>query len=309
MRRLLALGVLFGSASLLACGGSSEDGGGGSGGGAPNTPTVTGLAPLLAQVYCDSMKQCIGPAYAIFFEGVDCQTRFSTQMVDGSLEATEDAVVKGTVVYNSAKVQECLDAIEAMGCSLFSSRLAGVCEQVLEGKVVAGGECTLNAECAGDLYCKVDAACPGKCGPREGEGGACKEDDACQSGLNCNKVKGLCEKQGGTGDACGLTNPSCAITHVCVGADEAKKTAGTCKPMAEVFSAKAGAACNLMQGPYCEAGQSCVVKTVVPLAMECQGEIKADGACKLGAPDQCEIGFFCDGTDATKGDVDGTCTE
>lgn len=308
MRTSLALGLLVGSASLLSCGGSSEDGGGGAGGGGPSGPAIDELPPLVAEVFCTAMKQCVGDsAYAVFFEGVDCKARMTAQLEDGGFVGMKAAITKGTVAYHPDQAQDCLDAYKAQNCAVFSSRSPGVCELTLEGKVVAGGECTLNVECAGDLYCKVDAACPGKCSPREAAGGACSSNDACESGLVCNEMTSKCEKPGGTGDACGLTHPGCAMTHICLGTDENTSKPGTCRPMSETFVGKLDETCSLTQGPLCASGLSCIVSSIVPLGFSCAADVAADAPCKLGAPDQCPSGQYCADTDPTKGDIDGTC--
>ena len=112
-------------------------------------------------------------------EGVNGNLTFggsgSLKVVSGQ----EAAVWAGKITVRSGS----LTALAVSGGSADAYGLRAMSTLMISGgTVVAGGECTLTVECAGYLYCKVDAARPGKCSPREAAAGACSSNDACESG-------------------------------------------------------------------------------------------------------------------------------
>lgn len=300
MSQRSGLGIVVAAALLTSCGGSS-DSPGGSGGGAL---TLDQALPQVAAAYCDTMTQCMGAILDVYNRGTDCKTQLTNTIGDDTFAAIKEGVKKGTVVYHEDKMQACVDAFKAQGCAMLISRAPQACREAIEGKVQAGGECTYNSECAGDAYCKADTACPGKCASREAAGGACKTDDACQSGLKCRALK--CEQPVGNGAPCEGAAPGCEPQLICVGG---KTPPGTCKTSADVFAAGAGASCDIIKTELCQAGLACDVDAIqgaTPI-MKCVSPVAAGAACKVSLPDMCPTDQYCSGTDINKGKIDGTC--
>jgi hypothetical protein len=84
---------------------------------------------------------------------------------------------------------------------------------------------------------------------------------------------------------------------------------GQCRPNDEVLVGTEGASCNLMTGPLCADGFSCVVDTVAAggATFVCRAAVAAGADCRLGVPAQCPAGHACAGTDLMRLDFDGTC--
>jgi hypothetical protein len=85
--------------------------------------------------------------------------------VQEELATLPSAVDAGRVKYHGTKTQKCLDDIAAGDCTTLSRREPESCQAALEGTVKEGEDCTLDAECVGDQYCKRGDSCPGKCAP------------------------------------------------------------------------------------------------------------------------------------------------
>jgi hypothetical protein len=300
----LSVGLL--AAALVCCGGSEEGNPSGSGG-STGGPKLSEVPAMWTAAYCDIMSTCLGAAFDIFMAGQDCTSRLLPGVQDGSFAGMEAAVQKGTIVYDGTKVQACIAALKAQGCGVAVKRDIPECVQALSGTVALGGECTLHAECTGDAYCKGDS-CPGKCAPREASGVACRADEACRDGMKC--AGGKCLAPAGVDGAC--MDNECDITMICLGADEAKQEQGSCKLISEVFKAKDGETCDLIETMLlCEPGLACSLDTLQPVAFKCQPLAASGATCKLGAPNTCPAGEYCAGIDlkAVPPKTEGTCTK
>jgi hypothetical protein len=223
---------------------------------------------MFAPAVCQTAAQCYGPLLETLLGGNSCTGFLTKQIQQSDFSLLDDAIAKGTVVYDGTKVQECLDAIRAKGCLVLSTRLGGLCSDVLHGTVAAGQPCTFNAECTLGLFCKT-TSCPGVCTPHLAEGAACEDDNNCQDGLTCSD-QGVCQK---------------SVTLDVTGAS--------------------GAACDPTQGRFCQEGLSCAAVSIAGNAPVFQCEAAPASGCHVAFPEQCPTGQFCKLPANT---LDGACT-
>jgi hypothetical protein len=282
--RLVPFTLAFGL--VAACGGSDTSSG-------DDGPSVA-LAELpakYADAFCQVFTACVGDLYDVFRPGETCSKDFTTA-VEESLATLPDAVDAGRVKYHGTKVQKCLDEIAAGSCNTLSQRQPESCKAALEGTVEAGGDCTLDAECAGSQYCKTGAACPGVCAPYEKAGGACTSNDNCASGLKCGDNL-HCVAPSQQGEACEQGEPKCADGLLCLGQDASAKTPGACYTIDEAFGGKAGDACTLGDGKLCASGNSCEITAIAPLGGTCVAKVGSGDACHAAFPDECPDDQYC----------------
>lgn len=315
MKRL-AIGCSFLVLGLLACGGDeSSSGGGNLGGKAGSSGSGTGaggstelkledVPKAVAEAMCTGVSSCAGPMFQTYLAGSDCVELYTNYVFEGSLAATIEAVEKGTIVYHADKADACISGFGAVACDQ-TKRAPEVCEEALQGTIAVGGDCTLDAECVGTAYCKVDATCPGKCSPREASGAACSDNDDCQDGFGC--LDGKCGKPVADGQPCGKDVGTCAQWSICAG--ELGATTGTCTATKSLFVGKENDACHLTKGPWCGDGLSCIIDSVSQAGptMKCVKPAASGAACKIGLPTQCPPANYCAETDISKGDFEGTC--
>lgn len=267
------------------------------------------LPAAYAEEVCSQAEACLGALGELFFDRAQCVQDVTSSGEQGSLPQMQAAIDAGTVVYHSDRAQECVDAIAAAGCEIFSNQPIEACEDMFEGSVDEGGACNIDEECAGaDLYCENDA-CPGACAPRLGAGSECANDGECGDALVCDEGLDTCEAPGAGGAACGGgTEPDCAIGLACWGGDEMAGEPGECTDLAALMTEAEGDACDLIDGPLCEPGLSCVVTSVMPAPVfECQAEVASGAACNLALPDACPDEEYCAGAEPMTGDIEGNC--
>lgn len=296
----LLVGLLAGG-----CGGSSDGGGGGG-----SSVAIDDLPPVLAGAYCDAAKACFGPLLDIFLPGESCTANYETAISD-ELPRIKQAIEKGTIVYDGSKVQACVAAVKARGCST-TNVAPPECTAAFDGTVEVGGDCDMDGECKGDdTYCKVGAACPGKCSLREQAGGDCASDDHCGANLKCSEDTSKCIVPAKNGEACGGGSaPECEPGQFCLGEDSDANKPGTCKSLEESFVGKEGDACYFDGAPLCTADLRCYVEgvdtTAGKLITKCGPPLTSGAACKIGIPDGCPADEFCK---AAPQALDGTCTK
>lgn len=306
--RTLGYGLLAASLAIGACGGDSEDGdgGGGSGGGSAGMP-LDDVLPAIVELQCNAIDSCASDLMSIYLSGMQCEDYFGRMFEDGDWPNIVKAVEDGRIVYHGDKAQACLDAWAALGCDMFTMRAPSICDETLEGTVEEGGACTLDGECKGPFFCKVEGSCPGVCTARQGEGAACKSDDACQDGLGCDEGLDECVKPGTSGDACEQGEPGCVLGYMCLGAEEG--TPGTCKDTSEILVGKEGEACDFEGGSFCEPGLSCVLEdwTSSGAVSNCRAQVASGGTCGIGIPSHCPAGEYCDADPQQTGSFEGQC--
>lgn len=309
---LAAVSFVLGALLLIpAC---SDDDSSSSNPGGSSGPTFEELTPQLISAICDAQTACVGSLSEVF-GGTDCKTQVTAQFNEASLPTLKADIDAGKATYDGSKAAACLSEIKSLGCSLQVSRITDLasCQGLLVGKTAMGGDCTSDSQCAQGHYCKVASACPGKCSPREAEGSACVSDDDCASGLTCDSAQGSrkCSKPVASGGSCGSTTPGCVAGTLCVGADSNNGATGTCKAYAELFSAGAGAACDLTKFQLCQAGQVCQLDKLDAsgASFSCAAKVASGAACKVAIPEACPTGEYCEGIDlqASPPKAEGTC--
>jgi hypothetical protein len=294
-----------------AAGGSAGSGGGSGAGGGAGTAGGNGGIPLgdvpakYAAASCVALAACFGELAQEFMNGEDCNQLLEKRIANGDFASLQQAVASGKVTYDGTKMQACLDRLSGAGCKLFTEREFAECVAASDGTIAEGGDCNFDFECKSPAFCKVDAACPGKCAPLQAAGAACTDDDQCQSGLICTGP-GTCEKPSAAGQSCQNASATpCEPGLLCFGGDPQAGTPGTCKTIAELFSADLGATCNLADGPYCKPGLSCAVESVSATEIVTKCVAAGTSACTISYPDMCPTGQYCKHPDQ---DFNGTCT-
>lgn len=299
LRISISLALAVTAAAFVGCGGS------GSSSNSPPSVPMSDVPAKLATELCKVANKCYGPLFGVMSVD-DCQTLYQNQYAQGDFAATQSEINAKRVSYDGTKVDACLQAIDALGCSSLSSRTPDSCRSVFPGTVATGGNCTITADCksASDV-CLFGSSCPGKCQPRVAAGAACHVDDDCQNGLICNAKK--CIQPASEGAACGLAGqPPCMGGLFCEGANAKTKTAGACKQVSQVFTAASGAKCDFLHGPLCVTGQSCEVSVSgTTVTQKCVGPVAAGGTCHLARPEECPSGQYCK---VAKLGAAGTCT-
>jgi hypothetical protein len=269
---------------------------------------VEDLGAHYATTTCGAVTDCYGDTVRALFLGLatetDCVTQFTNGYQDGALPLYQQAIAAGTLRYDAANAQACIDALEALGCGFTTSRTPAACDALLVGLVANGGACSINEECAGDAYCANATTCPGTCQPRVGAGAACPDDEACTTGLRCGSAH-TCVAPALEGAPCqGSTGTDCAGGVICIGSSGT--TAGVCRTPETVFSGALHGACNVPAGQFCTSGLSCVVAGITSMSCEVGG-IAIGQACHTALPDACAPGAFCGDTNVNTQDFDGTC--
>jgi len=297
-----------------ASGGAGKTGG--TGGGGATGPEFGEVPALLADAMCELVTACIGEAEVARFYGEGkCAERSLASIEDGDFGYAEEMIAAGRVTYNAGQVDACLESMKELGCDFNTSRFfrSNPCAQALAGSVQAGGECSTDAECLANSFCKLDSGCPGICTALLKAGQPCEDDDDCEDGLHCAGGTDLCAVVAPEGAPCGGgTAPECKMGLVCAGADEETGTEGVCKTQEQVFTGKLDGACDFDTTTLCEPGLSCVVSLETSDAgtqavFACAEGVESGQACNLGAPPQCPAGEYCAGVDITNGVVNGTC--
>lgn len=282
--RFIGLTLLLGA----ACGGENK------------AIPLTDLPPKLAAALCMAYERCYGPVFELFLNGTDCVSVTEQRIRNGSFALLPAAIEQGSVVYDGARAQACLDSLGSRTCAELFERDSDACLAALDGTVAMGGACSLDDECKGQALCKSTAGtCPGQCAPLMVAGQACREDADCQSGLVCSAETRLCVAPAGAGQPCEYGAAPCGAGLLCLGKDDDARTPGTCKTPAEALAAAPGAACDATHGLLCQPGSSCVAESVDILALSIDwqcvatGSYFAGGECKPGFPDACASGSYC----------------
>lgn len=251
---------------------------------------------------CAAIEACAGDTVArIFLGGAGgCDAAFGAAYRNAAGPAYDQAVARGTVVFDPVAARACLAALEADPCTLSNNGTAALaCQDVFQGTQPAGGACSINEECGVDQFCSFTTACPGTCQARRTSGQSCTDERHCSAGLTCG-TDGMCVAPRMVGAGCTEIG-ECPLGMLCNG--------GQCRPHEEVLVGTEGGTCSLMTGPLCAPGLSCVVDEVGAggATFVCRAAVAAGAACRLGIPAQCPAGQACSETDAMRLDFDGVC--
>jgi len=226
--------------------------------------------------------------------GENCENLIETTVRD-DLARVEQAIAAGKVRYDGHKLEACLDKLRTLGCK--NAPEPAECTAAVDGTVAEGGECSMSAECAGGaMYCKTDAACPGRCAPLETAGGSCKRDSECAANLKCSEATSRCIRPAEVGEACEAGAPECQGGLFCIGSDNDAGRQGQCRTLKDGFSVGAGQPC-LQTAPFCEPSLRCVVESVNPstgaITTRCAQPVASAAPCQLAYPDVCPGDQYC----------------
>lgn len=317
LRRILLVSCFATSLAFAACGGSSDSGGGGTPDGGGGSSGGSGIPfsevkALYVEASCDSARACFGAAFDVFLAGRDCEEMVSQQVDSGEFPLLQAAIDDGRVVYDGTEMQACADAVSARGCDGFLQREPAECQAAIDGTVELGADCTLDAECKGQAFCKATGACPGKCSALQPAGAACGSDDDCAPGLECPSDSRLCAAPAAKGADCeGGVAPECGPGMLCLGADDEQGTPGECFTQEEAFTGDVGAPCAFGVDTVCKPELSCSISLQgSSLVGACVAKYAAGGPCKPAFPEACPTGQFCKLPEPGAGPpvLDGVCT-
>ncbi|HEX2880176.1 MAG TPA: hypothetical protein VHO25_11660 [Polyangiaceae bacterium] len=307
--RSLAFPVLISASFATACGGSSSGGGftsaGGTTGTGMNVP-LDDVPAMYAAALCDAYLDCAGPLLEVFQPGEDC-TALNTARIDDSFGPVQDAIDADRIVYDGTHIEACVNDIRGRSCAQLLERETPECEAALRGTVALGDDCTLNEECVGSAFCKVEAACPGVCTALLGAGEDCTESNQCASGLECGDDQ-ICVEPAGPGDVCQGGEADCAPGYLCAGANEDNNTSGNCRTFDEVFTVGSGQPCSFFDGELCQTNLVCEIQSIdamTGITAICAAKKGAGQPCRVAIPDQCPNDQYCAVVPNT---LEGTCT-
>jgi len=289
-------------ATTTDTGGDTADTGtttGGTDTGGTGAGDFDGVGAEIAEASCSLLDECLGDLAAAIFPAGNCEEVISKSFDQNLTQLWQAGVDKGTVVYDKAKGDACVKAIEAASCDALPD-FTTVCQDSLVGQVATDGECENTLECAGAAYCRIEAACPGACTPRVDEGAACDLDEECAVGLAC--AGNVCAAAASEGAACGDELPACALGMLCKA--PALGAPGVCTPLDKLATAGNGQPCDPIKLELCEPGLSCVLQKT--LAFQCQKPYSKGAVCGFGVPEPCSAGEYCTATFQT---IEGNCTE
>lgn len=248
-----------------------------------------GLLEAEVDALCDFFVTC---GYASSAElCVDAWSPFASFPVD--LDA---AIDNGTVEYDEAAAQACLDSIREASCSGFLEEGFAdedACDRVFVGTIDDGNVCWIDEQCISGLCSATDctmACCQGTCiapPPEAAIGQDCASGQDCVSGAYCDFENGLCAAYRTQGAAC-PGGYECASGLDCI--------AAVCQ-----LSPGEGEACPDYQ---CAAPFACDIDSVTCQRLRGEGE-----ACNPDAS-ICALGLSCNpgsNTCALPGGVGSPC--
>lgn len=288
------------SGGVVACGGDAD----GSSGGAK----LEDVPARFAAAQCAAFRGCFGPLADIYFSGQSCEERFTKVVEQGNWPEVIQAVESGRAKYTPSKLQGCLDRMREGSCGSINTRDLPECVAAFDGSVAAGGDCTLDAECASGTYCKMGSTCPGKCTARGAAGAECEEEEHCASGLVCSP-EGRCVAPAKLGEACDAGAPECEPGLLCMGADDQARRPGSCRTQADALSSQQGEVCSPSEGKLCKDLAPCAFDGIVGQqpVFKCIAPVAKGGACAIAFPDPCQADEWCSGIDTQQGVFTGTC--
>lgn len=296
-RACLTIAVALLSILAAACGRAGED-----------PPTATraydDFVNEITDTTCERVYQCPEKAPSLVFylgrfenEG---ECKIVLQESSKAAESTEQiklAVDEGRIAYDAEQAEVCLAALdtELAGARCAANFDADVpaCDKVFVGKVAAGGDCAIDAECAGGLYCEPvsSQACGGRCQASSAEGQGCGQNAApCEENTTClipdGSSTGMCvaDHSVANGGYCNA-NAQCDPNSICAG--------NSCQAKQDARIAMEDETCELDLDVVCKPGLVCTELNL----------LFGNGTCKppggQGAPcyllTECAAGYTCEG--------------
>lgn len=296
LRVLATVGTL----GIVSCTESTEstDAGG--------TP-IEALPEAIADSLCTVVEGCLSQdTIARVYGPAGCLGTVVPDITDSEFGLIADAIDAGRVRYDGSKADACLAELEAAGCDFDSQRVfsEGACAELMTGTVGHAEDCTLDAECEGNLFCQIENSCPGSCAELLAHGEACEDSDDCEDGLGCEDER--CTPVVGPGKTCeGDSGAVCRFDLACLEGDDGNSE---CVQQSALLTGKLGEPCNLDGAlELCEDGLSCAIFVDSGGArFECVAHASTGGDCQVAIPDMCPLGEQCD-ADTEQNRFDGRC--
>ena len=287
----------------------------------------------VTRTVCEVARKCISKGIT----DDDCQ-RADIEVFDGvrlvpGNTLLQNAIVAGTLKYQSAGLVECLAHLASVPCADLSGHNPFDECKVFTGLVPDGGTCFIDLECK-DIgaecvksKCGPDTCCAGFCQAPAPVGGDCyqtsgicepgsycingicsagKGGDSCFSSNDCDEPfwcnDGRCAPDLPTGSDC-LDNAACARPESCVGLDFPESWSGRCA-RSQVDGDPCDGECDSRFTHYCDFSDPSGGGPV------CKRRSKLGELCNPEA-DSCELGLRCNaaGMCESLGDLGAVCNE
>lgn len=234
------------------------------------------------------------------FEDVEtCVAAMGDTGFNGSFATIAARVEAGTIQFDAAQAEQCLEAIESQGCTWAEAVRAPIaCGRVYNGTLGAGEPCVSEHECTGGA-CEFSgcgpgtACCVGTCASANPQpiGGPCFSDVECSEGLFCPIVgpaADTCQSLGRDGDECWDVF-GCERGLLCMGFDPSTDTAGSCAVppgTGEACSTDELVPCNNLDETCDPVSTTCVPLAAVGEPCVIDEDCVAEAACR---DDACEM--------------------
>lgn len=241
LRSVFFLSLALSAVSMTVACGSDTSTTGDSGGASSSSSsgaelTIDQACAAYASAACAKFNSCSAPLFTLQYPDVaTCEARIG-------ILCPLSASAPGSST-PPQHWQDCADAAPSLSCDdVFSRNIPAAC-QPIAGSLADGSACGIDAQCM-SAYCNVPSGevC-GVCGARSAAGGACKQADDCDFGLQCSQDK--CVKPGELGATCDNAAP-CLVTLACSGGKcaQAAGAGEACDPVEQNCSRIDGLGCN-----------------------------------------------------------------
>jgi hypothetical protein len=223
-----AIFTVFVGLSLAACDGestttsTSSGGEGGAGGGSAGSNGERYATAFCGRTFdcCNTvdLAERLGNNEIVDYAG--CRIFYRTIWEAAFEPIVEDGEKAGRVTFNQAQFDACMQTVNGLSCADLATAGA-TCEDIFTPKVAAGLLCFSDIECIDGTCDFPSGAASGTCKAKPtpaGVGGACTENDGCESGLYCNGA--TCAALKADGEMCGNDKECSAGT--CVGGSPGK---------------------------------------------------------------------------------------
>ena len=200
------------SAILLVFGCGGDDGGGNDG----SPLDIADLGAEVAEVTCGKIFECCSEDELMdMFGNIDppittveeCETFYLGFFVGLFLQPAQDAVERGSLIYDAARAGTCMADFAALSCSelnLDDPEAVGACDDVFMGQLADDASCLTDLECASQ-FCDGETidGDPGVCRTKPILGEVCEVFD-CDDGLYCDGpgIDGICAETKADGADC-----------------------------------------------------------------------------------------------------------
>ncbi len=271
---------------------SGTDSGPTDSGPSPSTLKPTDVPAVIARGRCKALETCMGKSLLLDGNQLNDCVEFSTkQLADRHLHWLPQSVDANRVTFRPEELDECERDIALLECDVQLRPLPASCERAVEGKAQEDGDCTIDQDCAGDLWCDKgeQETCPGRCARLQTAGLPCDSSAQCAAGLRCDANR-VCNAPPAEGDECGdRMNPiECPAGLICQG------TSGdlTCRNVETVYVSKLDEPCDAL-GQLCELGLVCQSTSNTSSAGVCKRTVGQGETCRRSEPNQCPVNQFC----------------